>query len=379
MKRRIAMIILRKMTEPDIREIYRWPAYPGDMEQMDYALREQGWLDEMHPKADASLYAATDGDELIGFSLLARTGAGEAEFRIAVRADRTGQRLGETITMLTLRKGFAEMGLSRIHLIVRTNNNRGIRLYRRLGFTECGRCRKEIRGMLVDFLMMELTNAQGSQNQVLEKEKAMTQGRQRALLVIDVQNDYIGGNLPIEYPPVEQSLANIGRAMDGAKAAAIPVVVVQNILPENMPIMARGTFGAELHPSISERGWDHHVLKELPSAFTNTGLEEWLRTNNIDTITVAGYMTHNCDFSTVVHGLHSGFAVELLSDATGSVPYANRAGSATAEEIHRVMTVVMQSRFASVMTTDEWLNALAGGAVPKQDTIYHSNQRARKR
>lgn len=60
-----------------------------------------------------------------------------------------------------------------------------------------------------------------------------------------------------------------------------------------------------------------------------------------------------------------------------SVPYNNRAGSATAEEIHRVMTVVMQSRFASVMTTDEWLNAIAGGAAPERDSIYASNQRAR--
>lgn len=201
----------------------------------------------------------------------------------------------------------------------------------------------------------------------------------RALLVIDVQNDYIGGNLPIEYPPVEQSLANIGHAMDAAKKNSIPVVVVQNILPENMPIMAKGTFGAELHHSIIERGWDHHILKDLPSAFTNTGLKEWLRSHDITTITVVGYMTHNCDFSTVVHGLHSGFTVELLSDATGSVPYANRAGSATAEEIHRVMTVVIHSRFAAVMTTDEWLNALAGGKTPERDNIYASNQRARIR
>lgn len=207
----------------------------------------------------------------------------------------------------------------------------------------------------------------------------MSQRTQRALIVIDVQNDYIGGNLPIEYPPVEQSLANIGRAMDAARAAEIPVVVVQNILPESMPIMAKGTFGAELHHSIIERGWDHQILKDLPSAFTNTGLEEWLHTHEITTITVVGYMTHNCDFSTVVHAMHSGFTVELLSDATGSVPYANRAGSATAEEIHRVMTVVMQSRFATVMTTDEWLSALTGGKTPERDSIYGSNQRARMR
>ena len=206
----------------------------------------------------------------------------------------------------------------------------------------------------------------------------MSNSKRRALIVIDVQNDYIGGNLPIEYPPVEQSLANIGRAMDAAKAASVPVVVVQNILPENMPVMARGTHGAELHQSITERGWDYYVQKELPSAFCATGLEQWLRVNLVDTITVIGYMTHNCDFSTVVHGMHSGFTVELLSDATGSLPYANRAGSATAEEIHRVMMVVMQSRFATVMTTDEWIGALSGGVTPERDNIYASNQRARQ-
>ena len=361
------MITLRKLTDSDAEQISQWPAYPGDMEQGDYALREQGWLDEMRAKTDVAVYAATEGDDLIGFSLLAKTGAGEAEFRIAVRADKTGQRLGETIMAQTLRKGFEEQGLSRIHLIVRKNNTRGIRLYQRLGFTDCGECRKEIRGSLTDFLSMEI-----------KKEKTMSDNTKRALIVIDVQNDYIGGNLPIEYPPVEQSLANIGLAMEAAKAAAIPVVVVQNILPETMPIMAKGTFGAELHASIKERGWDHYVLKNMPSAFTNTGLEEWLREHRIDTITVVGYMTHNCDFSTVVHGLHAGFTVELLSDATGSVPYANRAGNATAEEIHRVMTVVMQSRFATVMSTDEWLALLKGGAAPERDSIFGSNQRARQ-
>jgi nicotinamidase-related amidase len=206
----------------------------------------------------------------------------------------------------------------------------------------------------------------------------MAEKRQRALIVIDVQNDYIGGALPIEYPAVEQSLALIGRAMDAAREAAVPVVAVQNILGEEMPFMARGTVGAELHASIAGRGWDHQVLKALPSALSNTGLDEWLRMRQVDTITLAGYMTHNCVLSTAIHGAHLGFGVELLSDATGSLPYANAAGSATAEEIHRVSLVVMHSRFATVMTTDQWISALAGGQTPKRDGIYASNQRARQ-
>lgn len=200
----------------------------------------------------------------------------------------------------------------------------------------------------------------------------------RALIVIDVQNDYIGGNLPIEHPPAERSLKNIGQAMDAAREVAVPVVVVQNILAENMPIMARGTVGAELHDSIVQRGWNHHVLKELPSSFSGTGLEQWLRRNGIDTITLAGYMTHNCVLSTAIHGAHLGFGVELLSDATGSLPYANAAGSATAEELQRVSLVVMQARFAAVIATDQWISALSGGQAPKRDSIFASNQRARR-
>jgi nicotinamidase-related amidase len=200
----------------------------------------------------------------------------------------------------------------------------------------------------------------------------------RALIVIDVQNDYVGGKLPIEYPTVELSLANIGRAMAAAKAAKIPVVAVHNVLPASAPFMAEGTRGAELHEVVTAHGWDHYLLKSMPSAFAGTGLEAWLRQRQIETITVAGYMSHNCDLATVIAGVHAGFAVEFLADASGSLPYANRAGAATAEEIHRVVTVVMQSRFAAVMTTDEWLAVLSFKGEPERDTIFGSNRRAQR-
>ncbi len=205
----------------------------------------------------------------------------------------------------------------------------------------------------------------------------MKKSPKRALLVIDVQNDYVGGNLPIEFPPAASSLANIARAMDAAREAAVPVVVVQNVLPEGAPIMARGTMGAEFHDVVGSRGWDHHVMKNLPSAFCGTNLQEWLKELGIDTIAIAGYMTHNCDLTTALDAFHAGFAVEFLSDATGSVPYANRAGSASAADIHRVVTVVLQARFAAVMATAEWIELLQTGAEPERDTIFASNQRAR--
>ena len=205
----------------------------------------------------------------------------------------------------------------------------------------------------------------------------MSANPRRALVVIDVQNEYVSGDLPIEFPPIDTSLANIGRAMDAARAAGVPVVVVQNFATADSPLFARGSVGAELHPVVASRERDHYVEKSLPSAFAGSDLKAWLAGRGIDTVAVAGFMTHNCDASTVFEATHAGLAVEFLADATGSVPYANEAGSASAEDIHRVFSVVMHSRFAAVVSTDAWLAAVKAGVPLARDNIYASNQRAR--
>lgn len=174
------------------------------------------------------------------------------------------------------------------------------------------------------------------------------------------------------------SLANIGAAMDAARAAGIPVVVVQNTAPAGAPLFDRGSHGWQLHDVVARRPHDYYVEKKLPSAFAGTGLADWIAGHKIDTLTVAGYMTHNCVAATVVQALHAGLAVEVLHDATGSVPYANRAGTASAEEIHNAYSVVFQSRFAAVLETSEWIDALSTGKAPERDSIFGSNQRARK-
>ncbi|MDM8349366.1 cysteine hydrolase family protein [Pseudomonas sp. sp1636] len=204
----------------------------------------------------------------------------------------------------------------------------------------------------------------------------MNQQPKRALIVIDVQNEYVSGNLRIEYPNIELSLANIAKAMDAAHAADIPVVVVQHLTAEGSPLFARGSQTAELHPLVAERPCDHLIQKSMPSAFVGTDLGQWLREREIDTLSVVGYMTQHCDDSTVRQARHEGWQVELLHDATGSPPYRNSLGAATAEEIHRVFSIVMHTGFAAVLGTDEWLAALESAEVPQADNIYLSNQRA---
>ena len=199
----------------------------------------------------------------------------------------------------------------------------------------------------------------------------------RALIMIDVQNEYVTGNLPIEFPDIHLSLANIGKAIDAAKSSGIPIIVVQQFAPAGSPIFAQGSAGWELHEVVRSRTWSHYFEKKLPSAFAGTNLAEWLSEHQIDTLTVAGYMTHNCVDSTIKHAFHSGLAVEFLTDAAGSLPYLNKAGSASAEEIHRAFSIVMQARFAAVMSTEEWVNLLHTNDIAERDGIYKSSQRAR--
>ncbi|HWK70922.1 MAG TPA: cysteine hydrolase family protein [Burkholderiaceae bacterium] len=205
----------------------------------------------------------------------------------------------------------------------------------------------------------------------------MSVSPRRALLVIDVQNEYITGNLLIEHPPVENSLHNIGIAMDAARAAGIPVIVVQHDAPKDSPLFAQGSDAWQLHSTVAQRPADHRINKKMASAFADTDLAQWLADKSIDTLTVVGYMTHNCDAATIYHASHDGLNVEFLGDASGSPSYRNSAGSASAEEIHRVFSTVFHSSFAAVATTRDWIAAVNEGRKIERDNIYLSNQRTK--
>jgi diamine N-acetyltransferase len=146
----------RKFKPPDQAAIQQWPPYPREFAGLDYALRSNGWLDEFHESADTAIYIAEQDNEIIAFTLLAKTAPDAAEFRIAVRADKLGTGIGKSFTNFTLLTGYTKLGLSRIHLVVRKNNPRAIRLYKQAGFYLDGECIKTVNGESVDFWVMAM-------------------------------------------------------------------------------------------------------------------------------------------------------------------------------------------------------------------------------
>jgi nicotinamidase-related amidase len=179
----------------------------------------------------------------------------------------------------------------------------------------------------------------------------------RALLIIDVQNEYFTGALPVSYP--SGGLDNILKAMDAASQQGLPVIIVQHAAKApDSPVFRKGSREWALHPDIARRPHDLLVEKHLPGSFTNTSLEAWLRAEGIDTVVISGYMTQMCCDTTARQAFHLGFSAEFLSDATGTLDIKNDAGSVTAEELHRAILVTQAMRFSKVMKTADWIAGL---------------------
>lgn len=150
------MLRLRTLQNDDLDRIRQWPPYPHELRQLDYALRENGWIQEFQAQSGAFFYAGEDAGDLIGFTILGKSTATAAEFRIALRADRIGLGLGEALARQTLQVGFTRLGLNQIHLIVRQNHDRAIRLYFNLGFSHQSDCWRTIQGEEVAFRQLAI-------------------------------------------------------------------------------------------------------------------------------------------------------------------------------------------------------------------------------
>jgi nicotinamidase-related amidase len=175
-----------------------------------------------------------------------------------------------------------------------------------------------------------------------------------ALLVIDVQNEYFTGRLPVTFP--QGSLNNILRAVDHAARAGISVAVIQHsAATADSPAFRKGSDGWRLHPEIEARGRDILIEKSLPGSFTGTVLEKWLRKAGAQRVAICGYMAQMCCDTTARQAFHLGFAVDFLSDATGTLDVQNSAGAISAPDLHRAVMVTQAMRFARVMKTGEWV------------------------
>jgi nicotinamidase-related amidase len=141
----------------------------------------------------------------------------------------------------------------------------------------------------------------------------------KALLVIDVQNDYFpGGKFPLWN--TEVVLQNIELAIVRASASGVPVVHVRHVAPSAAPFFHEGTTGADTHPRIlAAAPTAPVVVKAFADGFEKTNLEETLAKLGVTELLVCGMMTQNCVTHTAISRAAEKYAVTVLPDCCTTV------------------------------------------------------------
>lgn len=144
----------------------------------------------------------------------------------------------------------------------------------------------------------------------------------KALLIIDIQNDYFpNGNYPLWN--TEATLSNIEKAIHAAQSKNIPIIHIQHIAnPEKgvSPFFNEGTEGVTIHPRILSSAPDAPVIvKQFADSFLNTDLEKTLEEMGINELLVCGMMTQNCVTHTAISKSAEKYTVKILPDCCTTV------------------------------------------------------------
>ncbi|GES33166.1 isochorismatase family cysteine hydrolase [Streptomyces angustmyceticus] len=182
----------------------------------------------------------------------------------------------------------------------------------------------------------------------------------RALLVMDVQRDIV------DIVDADSAyLTRLRRAIDGARAADIPVIHVVIGLRPGSPdigpgnrvladIVRRGLFtegdpGTGIHPDVAPRDGDIVVTKRRASAFSGSDLDVVLRARGIDSLVLAGIATSGVVLATLCQANDMDFGLTVLTDGCLD----------TDPEVHRVLTERLFPQWADTLAVDDWLTTLA--------------------
>jgi nicotinamidase-related amidase len=141
----------------------------------------------------------------------------------------------------------------------------------------------------------------------------------KALLVIDLQNDYFpGGRFPLWN--TDAVLTNFERAIAAANAGGVPVIHVQHVATAAAPFFHAGTPGADIHPRVlAAAPTAPVVVKEFADGFEKTTLEETLTGLGVTELLVCGMMTQNCVTHTAISKAAEKYAVTVLPDCCTTV------------------------------------------------------------
>jgi nicotinamidase-related amidase len=139
--------------------------------------------------------------------------------------------------------------------------------------------------------------------------------RDTALVMIDCQNTYRQGIMQLE--GVEPALAEAARLLTRARAAGIPVFHIMHDAGEGSPYDVRAEIG-QISAEVAPIAGEPVIVKNFPSAFVGTDLDEQLSKLPGRELLLAGFMTHMCVNSTARGAFSLGYHPTVVASATAT-------------------------------------------------------------
>ncbi|GAB3561387.1 cysteine hydrolase [Amycolatopsis endophytica] len=196
-----------------------------------------------------------------------------------------------------------------------------------------------------------------------------------AVLVIDMQNDFVEEGAPLEFPEGRRVIPAIQKVLAAARGRGMAVLhathvhrpggadmgIHRDLYP---PVAAGqalvdGERGAEIHPGLAPRPGEPVIKKHRYNSFYATDLEIILRGLGVDTVVLTGMTTECCVLGTARGALERGFRSVVVSDACASCDYPDLgAGPMSAGEMHVAALRVMALTSSQLTGADEFLARL---------------------
>jgi nicotinamidase-related amidase len=174
-----------------------------------------------------------------------------------------------------------------------------------------------------------------------------------ALVVIDVQESF--RHAPewseADLPAFRDAVLRLER---GAREAGVPVVHIFHVGRAG-PFTRQSGFVTPL--DWLPAGPDVVFEKHTHNAFTDTGLDLWLRRRHVDHLVVTGIRTEQCCETTTRVGSDIGYAIDYVTEATLTFPmtHAGSGRTYTSGEIKAHTELVLAGRFARIASVEDVL------------------------
>ncbi|MFC5473333.1 cysteine hydrolase family protein [Paraherbaspirillum soli] len=172
-----------------------------------------------------------------------------------------------------------------------------------------------------------------------------------AVVVIDVQNEYFSGKLPI--PDGLAVVRNANRLIALADRHGMPVFHIQQWSPLTRMLFTQDSVMAEIHADLHQAPHHTVVRKLYASSFASTDLHQQLQARGIKKLIISGLMTNNCVAATAFDGVVHGYQNIIASDAAAARDLDVWDGSViNHKDLHRAVLTGLSDVVAEIRTTD---------------------------